>query len=82
MAGRRVLITGAGSGLGQALAKRYAADGAQPTIAQAVLMLLQFLSEREVSGTTITVNKPDGATAAMTFTLDDASNPTSITRAS
>ncbi len=60
----------------------YAADGAQPTIAQAVLMLLQFLSEREVSGTTVTVNKPDGSTAAMTFTLDDASNPTSITRAS
>lgn len=29
MAGRRVLITGAGSGLGQALAKRYAADGAR-----------------------------------------------------
>jgi hypothetical protein len=60
----------------------YAADGAQPTIAQAMLMLLQFLSERSVSGTTVTVRKPDGATSAMTFTLSDATNPASITRAS
>jgi hypothetical protein len=60
----------------------YAADGAQPTFAQAVLSIQQFLQEREVSATTVTVNKPDGTTAAMTFTLDDALNPTSITRAS
>lgn len=59
----------------------YAADGAQPTIAQAVLMMLQFLSERAVSSTTLTVKKPDGSTTAMVFSLDDASNPTSITRA-
>lgn len=60
----------------------YATDGGQPTIAQAVLMMLQFLTEKEVSGTTLTVNKPDGSTAAMTFTLDSGSAPTSITRAS
>jgi hypothetical protein len=58
----------------------YAADGAQPTIAQALLAIHQFLSEKEVSGTTVTVNKPDGTTAIMTFTLDDATTPTSITR--
>jgi hypothetical protein len=58
----------------------YAADGAQPTFAQAVLMILQFLSERSVSGTTVTVKKPDGSTTAMTFTLSDATNPASITR--
>lgn len=58
----------------------YAADGAQPTLAQAVLAILQFLQERAVAGTTVTVYKPDGTTAAMTFTLDNASNPTSITR--
>ncbi len=60
----------------------YAADGVQPTFAQAVLMILQFLTEKAVSGTTVTVNKPDGSTAAMTFTLNDGSSPSSITRAS
>ncbi len=59
----------------------YAADGAQPTIAQAVLAIHQFLQERAVSGTTVTIKKPDGSTTAMTFTLDDGTNPTSITRA-
>lgn len=59
----------------------YAADGSQPTIAQAVLAIHQFLQERAVSGTTVTVKKPDGSTTAMTFTLDDGTNPTSITRA-
>lgn len=59
----------------------YAADGAQPTIAQAILAIQQFLMERAVSGTTVTVKKPDGSTTAMTFTLDDGTNPTAITRA-
>lgn len=59
----------------------YAADGAHPTIAQAILAIQQFLQERAVSGTTVTVKKPDGSTSAMTFTLDDGTNPTSITRA-
>ena len=60
----------------------YAADGAQPTIEQALLMIAQFLQERAVSGTTVTVKKPDGSTTAMTFTLDDSTDPTEITRAS
>lgn len=57
-------------------------DGSRPTIAQALYMIVQFLTERAVSGTTLTVKKPDGSTALMTFTLDDSANPTSITRAS
>lgn len=60
----------------------YATDGSQPTMAQAVLAIWQFLTEKSVSGTTVTVNKPDGSTAAMTFTLDSATAPTAITRAS
>lgn len=60
----------------------YAADGAQPTFAQAVLAIQQFLTEKAVSGTTVTVKKPDGTTTAMTLTLNDGSSPTSITRAS
>lgn len=60
----------------------YAADGSQPTIAQAILAMHQFLMEKAVSGTTVTVKKPDGSTTAMTFALNDGSSPSSITRAS
>lgn len=59
-----------------------AADGSASTIAQAIYLMLQFLTEKAVSGTTVTVRKPDGSTSLATFTLDDGSSPTSITRAS
>lgn len=59
----------------------YAADGAQPTIAQAILAINQFLTERSVSGTTVSMKKPDGSSVVMTFTLNSATTPTSITRA-
>lgn len=58
-----------------------AADGIRPTIEQAIYMITQFLCERDVAGTTMTVKKPDGSTALMTFALNNAVNPTSITRA-
>ena len=57
------------------------ADGTIPTREQSQYMNSQFLFERDVSGTTVTVKKVDGSTALMTLTLDDAANPTSITRA-
>lgn len=57
------------------------ADGSRPSIAQALYMVVQFLHERAVSGTTVTVKKSDGTTGLLTLTLDDATNPTSITRA-
>jgi hypothetical protein len=56
------------------------ADGTRPSVRQALYMVTQFLMEKEVAGTTVTVNKPDATTALMTFTLDDAANPTTITR--
>ena len=62
------------------LADSVPADGALPTVRQALYMLVQFLTERSVSGTTVTVKKVDGSTSLMTFTLDDGTNPTSITR--
>ena len=65
----------------RALTEAYAADGAAPTVAQALFAIQQFLQERAVSGTTVTVKKLDGSTTAMTFTLNDATTPTSITRA-
>lgn len=63
------------------LADSVPADGSRPSLAQAAYMIVQFLTERAVSGTTVTVKKVDGTTTLMTFTLDDATSPTSITRA-
>lgn len=56
-------------------------DGTLPTIEQALYMIVQFLYERSVSGTTVTVKKVDGSTSLLTLTLDDGSSPTSISRA-
>lgn len=64
-----------------ALTESYAADGAAPTLTQAIYAIQQFLQEKSVASTTLTVKKLDGSTGAMTFTLDDDTNPTSITRA-
>jgi hypothetical protein len=57
------------------------ADGTVPSVRQALYMITQFLLERAVSGTTVTVRKADGSTTLLTCTLDDATSPTSITRA-
>ncbi len=62
------------------LTELYAADGAVPTLEQSLMMILQFLFERTVAGTTLTVKKLDGSTTAMTFTLNSATQPTSQTR--
>ena len=64
-----------------AVTESYAADGAAPTPEQAMMMILQSLHEFAIVSTTRTVKKLDGTTTAMTFTLDDATNPTSTTRA-
>jgi flagellin-like hook-associated protein FlgL len=63
------------------LADSVPADGSRPSADQALYAIYQFLTERAVSGTTLTVKKPDGTTTLMTFTLSDPDNPTSITRA-
>jgi len=63
------------------MTEAYAADGTAPTVAQALFAIQQFLQERSTATTTVTVKKLDGSTSAMTFTLDDATTPTSITRA-
>ena len=64
-----------------ALTEAYAADGTAFTGAQALFMLWSFMAEKAIVTTTLTANKLDGVTAAMTFTLDDGTNPTSLTRA-
>ena len=62
------------------IADSVAAAGSRPTIKQALLMITRFLFEMVVSGTTATARKEDGSTTSMTFTLDDGTNPTDISR--
>jgi hypothetical protein len=66
----------------RALTESYAADGAAPTVAQALCLIQQALTEFAISGTSLVVKKLDGSTTAATMTLNDATTPTSITRAS
>ncbi len=63
------------------LTESYAADGAAPTLTQSLMMIQQILGDFSISGTTLTVLQVDGLTTAATFTLSDATNPTSLTRA-
>ena len=67
--------------LQRVLTEGYNADGSAPTFEQALMGILQALTEFSISGSTLTVKKLDGSTTAMTFTLNDAVNPTSRTRA-
>jgi hypothetical protein len=64
-----------------AMTESYAADGAAMTPVQAHYMTWSLLAERSIASTTLTAKKLDGTTSAMTFTLDDATTPTSQTRA-
>lgn len=63
------------------MTESYNADGTAPTLAQALFLMIAFLMERSISSTTLTAKKLDGSTTAGTFTLNDPTNPTSITRA-
>lgn len=67
--------------LSSQLTESYAADGVAPTLTQALFLIQQILGDFAIVGTTLTVKKIDGSTTAATFTLDDATSPTSITRA-
>lgn len=63
------------------LTESYRANGAAPTMAQFACESLAHQNERTVSGTTVTLKKFDHATTATTQTLNDATNPSSVTRA-
>lgn len=63
------------------LTEGYSADGAAVTLEEGIYEIMQSLTEFAISGTTITVKKRDGLTTALTVTLDNASDPTSRTRA-
>jgi hypothetical protein len=63
------------------MTESYAADGTAPTLSQAIFLSMQNLQDFSFAGTTQTVRRIDGATTAATYTLDDATAPTSKTRA-
>jgi hypothetical protein len=60
----------------------YNADGVAPTMAQALFVLMQRLTDFGISGTALTVRKLDGTTPAYQLTLDSPTAPTSSTRTS
>ena len=63
------------------MTESYRANGAEPTLAQAVSETLAHLGEVAIVGTTKTINALDHVTPAETFTLDSATTPSAITRA-
>ena len=66
--------------LQRALTESYNADGSPPTVTQALMAILQLLTESVISGTSWTVKRLDGSTTAFTLTLNSATEPTSVTR--
>lgn len=63
------------------MTESYPALHAAPTLAQAVLVQMQRVTDFSVIGTTITITKLDGATTAYTLTMDNSTNPTQSQRA-
>lgn len=63
-----------------AMVESYATVGAAPTAIQALFDIRQMLYELSFAGVTGTIKKLDHSTPAHTVTLDDPSNPTSITQ--
>jgi len=64
-----------------AMAESYRANGATGTPAQVLYEILSHLTEKVVSGTTMTTKKLDHSAVATTLTLD-ATTPSSVSRAS
>lgn len=64
-----------------ALTESYRANGAAGTLPELMYEVLAHLGEASIAGTTKTLNKINHVTPAGTFTLDSATAPTSITRA-
>lgn len=64
-----------------AMTESYSTDGATVTPVQMMYQIWSFLAETNLTGTTITTKKLDGSTTAMTFTVDSATAPTTVTRA-
>ena len=62
------------------LTESYAAAGSEMTLAQALYMIQQSITEFAISGVNISVKKLDGTEAA-SYTLNSSTRPSSRTRA-
>lgn len=62
-----------------AMTEAYRSTGGTGTVAQLLYEIIAHLGEKSISGTTLTLKKLDGSTTAKTYTLNDATTPTSIT---
>lgn len=62
------------------LVESYPASATLPVLSEALAMFYNRMTNVEISGTTLTVKRVDGSTTAFTLTLDDTTNPTSITK--
>ena len=62
------------------ITESYAPDGVTASMGQILYMIWSALAQKSISGVTMTTRALDGGTSVMTFTLNDSSNPTSITR--
>lgn len=74
------LATALTTALTTAVSDSVPAIGSRPSVAQAAYMMVQWLTERDVTSTTMAVKKPDGSTTLFAMTLDDDTNPTNYTR--
>ncbi len=63
------------------MTESYRDNGDAPTLAQAQFELISHHGETSITGTTKTIHKVDHVTPACTFTLDSATAPTAIQRA-
>lgn len=64
-----------------AMTESYSTIHAAPTPAQILFEMRGILAENNVTATTVTTKKIDGTTTAETFTINSATAPTTITRA-
>lgn len=69
-----------GAGGSASFTESYRADAATGTLPQLLYEIVAHLGESSIAATTKTIKKIDGSTTAATFTLNDATTPTSITR--
>ncbi len=72
--------TGMDNLLTRAITEAYSTDGGTISIGTALYDLLATLQEFSISGTTATVKKRNGSTTAFTLALNDATDPSAITR--
>lgn len=64
-----------------AMTESYPVKGATITLAQGIYDVVQHMGEENITGTTKTILKRDQVTAAKTFTINDATNPSAVTEA-